>query len=124
MLWLDKILMQKSVKKLGDKVSPYKVIDDVKIYVVTDRELQRKWRGFGTLAVAFGEIIIVRAKYLLDAQLLAHEMEHIRQARTDPFWSWKYTWNCWVYGYRKNPYEVMARKAERRVAKRKRRASR
>ena len=64
-------------------------------------------------AVTIGDTIVVHPDVQLSERLLRHELAHVRQWREQP-WSfpWRYAWNHLRYGYRDNPYEVAARRAE------------
>ncbi len=45
---------------------------------------------------------------------VAHELEHIKQQVREPFsFHVKYLWYNFKYGYKKNPYEIEARVAEK-----------
>lgn len=58
--------------------------------------------------------IYIREKYKDDKKLIAHEMCHIEQIKKDGrLWQpIKYAYYLIRYGYKNNPYEVEARKAE------------
>lgn len=65
------------------------------------------------LAVTVGDIIVVHPETPLTERLLRHELAHVRQWRAAP-WTFaaRYAWWHVRHGYRENPYEVEARKAE------------
>ena len=65
-------------------------------------------------AVTVGDTIVVHPGAALTAELVRHELEHVRQWRRD---GWRFPIRYAVqyarHGYRANPYEVAARAAER-----------
>jgi hypothetical protein len=65
-------------------------------------------------AVTVGDTIVVHPRAALTAELIRHELEHVRQWRSD---GWRFPVRYAVqyarHGYRANPYEVSARAAER-----------
>jgi hypothetical protein len=64
-------------------------------------------------AVTIGSTIVVDRAARLDERLLQHELEHVRQWREHPVsFPLRYISNHFRYGYRNNPYEVDARRAE------------
>jgi hypothetical protein len=64
-------------------------------------------------AVTIGRTIIVHPEVHLDDRLLRHELAHVRQWRGQPVsFPVRYVFNHFRYGYRNNPYEVEARRAE------------
>lgn len=65
------------------------------------------------LAVTIGDTIVVHPDVPLTEQLLRHELAHVRQWRQER-WAFpvRYAWRHLRHGYRDNPYEVEARKAE------------
>jgi hypothetical protein len=65
-------------------------------------------------AVALGRTIIVHPDADLTPRLLRHELAHVRQWRRRPFaFPLLYAWQHLRHGYRRNPYEIEARDAER-----------
>ena len=61
--------------------------------------------------------IYIRKEHYHNERLIAHEMCHIGQIKADG-WYWqpiKYLYYTVRYGYKNNPYEVEARKAEDKV---------
>ena len=62
-------------------------------------------------AVALRRTIIVDPEARLTPDLLAHELEHVRQWADDPLFPIRYTLATLRHGYRDNPYEVEARAA-------------
>ena len=65
-------------------------------------------------AVALRRTIIVDPEGHLTPDLLAHELEHVRQWADDPLFPIRYTLATLRHGYRNNPYEVEARAAAER----------
>jgi hypothetical protein len=64
-------------------------------------------------AVTIGRNIVMHPRARLSPALLRHELEHVRQWRARPLsFPLLYAWNHIRYGYRDNPYEVAARRAE------------
>jgi hypothetical protein len=64
-------------------------------------------------AVTIGRTIVVHPDVVLDRRLIDHELEHVRQWREHPVtFPARYILNHFRYGYRNNPYEVEARRAE------------
>lgn len=71
--------------------------------------------GRSAAAVTLGRTIVVHPDSLLDARLLHHELEHVRQWRERPLtFPLRYVLCHLRYGYHDNPYERAARDAERR----------
>lgn len=65
------------------------------------------------LAVTVGDTIVVHPDVRLSERLLRHELAHVRQWRAAPLlFPLRYAWCHLRHGYRENPYEVEARKAE------------
>lgn len=65
-------------------------------------------------AVALRRTIFVDPSARLTPELLAHELEHVRQWADDPLFPLRYTLASLRHGYRDNPYEVEARAAAAR----------
>lgn len=63
-------------------------------------------------AVTLGRTIVVRPGVRLTPALLAHELTHVRQWRSDPLFPVRYAAATLRHGYRENPYEVEAREVE------------
>lgn len=64
-------------------------------------------------AVTVGRTIVLHPRVRLSDALLRHELEHVRQWRERPLsFPLRYALNHFRYGYRANPYEVAARRAE------------
>jgi hypothetical protein len=64
--------------------------------------------------VALGRTIFVHAGVPLTDRLLRHELKHVRQwLRHGAFFPVLYMWYHLRHGYRGNPFEIEARKAER-----------
>lgn len=64
-------------------------------------------------AVTLGDTILVHPGVRLTSRLLRHELAHVRQWRQKPVsFPLRYVLNHLRYGYRANPYEVEARRAE------------
>jgi hypothetical protein len=64
-------------------------------------------------AVTLGSTIIVHADAELRPELVRHELEHVRQWRTEGWrFPLRYAWQYARCGYRANPYEAAARAAE------------
>lgn len=64
-------------------------------------------------AVTVGRTIVLHAGVRLTEPLLRHELEHVRQWRERPLaFPLLYVVYHVRYGYRSNPYEVAARRAE------------
>jgi hypothetical protein len=69
--------------------------------------------GRAAAAVTLGNTIVVHPDAILSAELLRHELEHVRQWRQDGWrFPFRYARLFVRYGYRQNPYEVAARGAE------------
>lgn len=65
-------------------------------------------------AVTLGRTIVVHPDARLDGRLLRHELEHVRQWRSQPLtFPIRYLLCHIRYGYHDNPYERAAREAER-----------
>lgn len=64
-------------------------------------------------AVTLGDTIVVHPSITLSPELLAHELEHVRQWREDALFPIRYALATLRYGYHNNPYEVAARAAAR-----------
>jgi hypothetical protein len=65
-------------------------------------------------AVTIGTTILVHPEARPSAQLLRHELAHVRQWQARPLtFPLHYVWCHLRHGYRDNPYEVEARLAER-----------
>jgi len=70
--------------------------------------------GRSAAAVTLGRTIVVHPDAALDARLLRHELEHVRQWRRYPLtFPIRYALCHLRYGYHHNPYERAARDAER-----------
>lgn len=67
--------------------------------------------GGPAAAVTLGRTIVVSPGTRLTRSLLAHELIHVRQWRTDPLFPLRYAIATVRHGYRENPYEVEARTA-------------
>jgi len=68
-------------------------------------------------AVTLGDTILVYPGAPLTSRLLRHELAHVRQWRQKPVsFPLRYVLNHLRYGYRDNPYEVEARRAETTVS--------
>lgn len=64
-------------------------------------------------AVTLGDTILVHPGVRLTTRLLRHELAHVQQWREQPLsFPLRYVLNHLRYGYRDNPYEVAARRAE------------
>jgi hypothetical protein len=64
-------------------------------------------------AVALGRTIIVHPGVPLSPRLIRHELAHVRQWQEYPLsFPLRYAWNHLRHGYRSNPFEVEARRAE------------
>ena len=69
-------------------------------------------RGSAT-ATTLGDTIVVHPSVELTERLIRHELAHVRQWRSRPLaFPLLYVWNHLRFGYRANPYEVEARRAE------------
>jgi hypothetical protein len=70
-------------------------------------------QGRAAAAVTLGRTIIVHPDAELSPRLLRHELAHVRQWRQRPLgFPLHYAWLHLRHGYRGNPYEVEARRAE------------
>ena len=70
--------------------------------------------GHAAAAVTLGRTIVVHPDVVMDARLLRHELEHVRQWRSQPLtFPIRYALCHLRYGYHDNPYERAAREAER-----------
>ena len=67
------------------------------------------------LAVTLRRSIILEPGATLTAELLEHELTHVRQWRADPLFPVRYALDTLRHGYRDNPYEREAREAAARV---------
>lgn len=67
------------------------------------------------LAVTLRRSIILDPGATLTAELLEHELAHVRQWRADPLFPVRYALATLRHGYHDNPYEVEARQAADRV---------
>ena len=68
--------------------------------------------GGPAAAVTLGRTIVFHPEARCTRQLLAHELEHVRQWREDPLlFPLRYALATLRHGYRDNPYEVAARAA-------------
>jgi Domain of unknown function (DUF4157) len=68
-------------------------------------------------AVTIGATIVVHPDVRLSQTLLRHELEHVRQWQAHPRTFYlRYILAHLRYGYRENPFEVAARRAERDAA--------
>jgi hypothetical protein len=67
--------------------------------------------GMGRRAggMAVGRTILVPPDSQLHPRLLRHELVHVRQWRTVPFFPVRYLWECVWRGYRDNRFEREAR---------------
>lgn len=66
----------------------------------------------GTRSVAgitLGRTVWLAPDAGLTPSLLLHEVAHVRQWRSEPFFAWRYVWQCLRHGYHANRYEVAAR---------------
>lgn len=95
----------------------------------TDRSLDCRFKIAGPIAgrildwlelaaiVSPWRTIYVLPEWWLDEPLREHELEHIRQLDRDgPVKFWFYIcWWCLTKGYRNSPYEIEARRAERKA---------
>ena len=64
-------------------------------------------------AVTIGRAIVVHPQVPLEARLLRHELEHVRQWQREGWrFPLRYAAGYVRHGYRDNPYEVAARAAE------------
>jgi hypothetical protein len=64
-------------------------------------------------AVTLGDAIVVHSGVPVTAELLRHELAHVRQWRAAPLsFPIRYVWSHLRHGYYHNPYEVEARNAE------------
>lgn len=71
--------------------------------------------GRNAAAVTLGRTIVVHPDASLEPRLLRHELEHVRQWRSQPLtFPLRYLLYHVRYGYHDNPYERAAREAERR----------
>ena len=69
--------------------------------------------GRSAAAVTLGRTIVVHPAVRLDGRLLRHELAHVRQWTRNPLtFPVRYVLGHLRYGYRDNPYEVEARRAE------------
>ncbi len=69
--------------------------------------------GRPAAAVTLGRTIVVHPDAVLTPRLLRHELMHVRQWQRDRLvFPFRYAWYHLRYGYRNNPYEVEARRAE------------
>lgn len=69
--------------------------------------------GRPAAAVTLGRTIVVHPDAELTPRLLRHELTHVRQWQRDRLgFAFRYAWYHLRYGYRHNPYEVEARRAE------------
>jgi len=73
--------------------------------------------GFKGLATPWYKIYYIDAKSFMNGRLRKHEEMHIRQMRRDGviLYMIKYNWFWMTVGYKNNPYEIEARKAEDEV---------
>jgi hypothetical protein len=67
--------------------------------------------GGPAAAVTLGKTIVVHPGRRLTPELLAHELEHVRQWREDGLFPVRYALATLRHGYHDNPYEVAARSA-------------
>jgi hypothetical protein len=64
-------------------------------------------------AVTIGRTIVLHPAIAISGALLRHELEHVRQWRERPLaFPLRYVVHHFRFGYRNNPYEVAARRAE------------
>ena len=63
---------------------------------------------------SFWNVIYIKPGHIASDKLIRHEMKHIEQINRDGRFKFavKYLWYLLVYGYRNNPYEIEARRAE------------
>jgi hypothetical protein len=66
--------------------------------------------GASTVAgITVGRTVWLAPDASLTPRLLLHELAHVRQWRADPFFAWRYVWQCLRLGYHRNAYERAAR---------------
>jgi hypothetical protein len=69
--------------------------------------------GRAAAAVTLGRTIVVHPDVELSDRLLRHELAHVRQWQRRPLtFPVRYAWCHLRFGYRDNPYEAEARRAE------------
>lgn len=74
--------------------------------------------GGPAAAVTLGRAILLHPNAVVTDGLIRHELAHIRQWRERPLtFPLRYVWQHVRHGYRDNPYEREARRAEVAVAK-------
>lgn len=73
--------------------------------------------GGPAAAVTLGRTILVHPDAVVTDRLIRHELAHVRQWRERPLtFPLRYAWQHLRHGYRDNPYEEEARRAEVAVA--------
>jgi hypothetical protein len=72
--------------------------------------------GGPAAAVTLGRTIVFHPGARVTRELLAHELEHVRQWREDALFPLRYTLATLRHGYHANPYEQAARAAARAAA--------
>jgi hypothetical protein len=68
-------------------------------------------------AVTVGPVVLTTAEGRRNAELMCHEQHHVAQWRADPWRFWvRYGLETLKHGYKRNAYEVEARKEGRKCA--------
>jgi hypothetical protein len=71
--------------------------------------------GSPAAAVTLGRVILVHPEVVPEERLLRHELAHVAQWSQEPLvFPFRYIVAHLRYGYRANPYEAEARRAEQR----------
>lgn len=62
-------------------------------------------------------VIYIQKRWFNDSAILNHELCHTQQIRDEGRFKMpiKYLWYCLRYGVKNNPYELQAKKAEKRL---------
>lgn len=90
-------------------------LDGVKFYTAASRRAKEFFRRAGALALAIGTSVYAQYRKSLTPRIIAHELEHVRQAREHGIlFPWKYWRELHRVGYHRNRFEQEARRAERR----------
>lgn len=94
-------------------------VEEVDFYVAADARTRAFFDEHHALAMAVGSEVYARSRRALTADVIAHEMKHVEQAKEHGvLFPLKY-WAASSRGYQKNKFEKQARRAERRRGYRK-----
>jgi len=70
----------------------------------------KKYRGFGGI---YPFVFYKSLKQPVQQGVIIHELEHLKQFRKQPFtFHFRYIYYLIKFGYKKNPYEISARKIQ------------